>query len=179
MSNRQCIAAVPLLLFVMGVLIAADKETKRLSYNDGTAESKKSLGGSGPILCFTLANEESQVAGVRIHGSRYGTDKPPKESFVIYFLNDDLSDTVATKTAPYSRFKKGEAEWVEITFPKPISVPKDFCIAIDFRAHQTKGVYVSIDNSTDGSHSRKGLPGTEITPADVGGDWMIEAVLDK
>ncbi len=49
-------------------------------------------------------------------------------------------------------------------------------MAVDFRA-ETKGVYLSIDSSTDGSHSAVGLPGTEPEKANLGGDWMIEAVL--
>jgi beta-lactamase regulating signal transducer with metallopeptidase domain len=150
----------------------------RLSYNDGTAEGKRSLGGSGDLISFTLPDESAKVAGIRIHGARYGLPQPPKEDFVIYFLNGDMSETVATKTAPYSRFKRGEPGWVEIKFPKPIEVPKEFWVCLDFRAHQTKGVYVSVDNSTDGSHSRIGLPGMESREANVGGDWMVEALLD-
>src|SRR5262249_60110441 len=117
----------------------------KLSYNDGTAESKKCLGGSGELISFTLPDTGAKVLGVRIHGSRYGMQQPPKEDFMIYSLNQDLSETVATRTAPYSRFKRGQQEWVEIKFPKPIEVPKEFWVALDFRAQQTKGVYVSVD----------------------------------
>jgi RNA polymerase sigma-70 factor (ECF subfamily) len=151
----------------------------RLSYNDGSGENKRSIGGSGELVSFTLPSESAKLAGIRIHGSRYGLPQPPKEDFMIYFLNGDLSETVATKTAPYSRFKRGEQQWVEIKFPKPIEVPKDFWVCLDFRAAQTKGVYVSIDTSTDGSHSKIGLPGMDIKDAEVGGDWMVEVVLGK
>jgi len=48
---------------------------------------------------------------------------------------------------------------------------------VNLGAERTKGVYLSIDESTDGSHSKVGQPGGETRDADVGGDWMIEAVL--
>jgi hypothetical protein len=157
--------------------LGADKKDSTLSYNDGTADNKRSIAGRAEVISFTLPDDSAKIAGVRIHGSRYGTPQAPKESVMIYFLNDDMSETVATKTVPYSRFKRGEPEWVEIKFPKPIEVPKDFRVAFDFRAAQTKGVYVSIDSSTDGSHSAVGLPGSEPEKAKLGGDWMIEALL--
>lgn len=172
---------------VEGPIASAVAQTKttdkprpdRLSYNDGKAEGKRSLGGSGEMISFTLPDEDAKVAGIRIHGSRYGLPQPPKEDFMIYFLNSDMTDTVATKTGPYARFKRGSEGWIEIKFPKPIEVPKEFWICLDFRAERTKGVYVSVDESTDGSHSRAGLPGMESRAADVGGDWMIEALLAK
>jgi RNA polymerase sigma-70 factor (ECF subfamily) len=151
----------------------------RLSYNDNSAEGKKSIAGAAEFLSFTLPDEHATVAAVRIHGSRYGSPQPPKEDFEIYFMNQDLSEIIATKMAPYSRFKRGAESWVEIKFPKPIEVPEDFWVGVNFRAERTKGVYVSIDQSTDGSHSKAGLPGQAIRDANVGGDWMLEVVLAK
>jgi hypothetical protein len=78
--------------------------------------------------------------------------------------------------APYSLFERGPERWVEVTFPRPVDVPEQFAIALDFRAHQTKGVYVSFDTSTAGKYSRTGLPGQKARKADFGGDWMIEVV---
>ncbi len=151
----------------------------RLSYNDGTAEGKRSIAGTGEMVSFTLPAEGAKVAGVRIHGSRYGYPQPPKEDFMIYLLNADGAEVVATKPAPYSRFKRGQPQWVEVKFPKPVEVPKDFWVCVDFRAAQTKGVYVSTDSSSDGTHSRVGLPGSEPTETNIEGDWMIEVVLAK
>jgi RNA polymerase sigma-70 factor (ECF subfamily) len=151
----------------------------RLSYGDGTADGKRSIAGTGEMVAFALPRENAKVAGIRIHGSRYGHPQPPKENVMIYFLNKDLSDTVATKTVPYSRFKRGEPQWVDIRFPKPIEVPQEFWVCVDFRAAQTKGVYVSTDSSSDGSHSRVGLPGGEASEAKIQGDWMIEVLLAK
>jgi hypothetical protein len=54
-----------------------------------------------------------------------------------------------------------------------------FWIALDFRAHQTKGVYVSYDTSSGGRHSLVGLPGVPMARPRFGGDWMIEAILAK
>ncbi len=151
----------------------------RISHNDGTAEGKKSVAGAAEFLSFTLPNDGAKVAAIRVHGSRYGMPQPPKEEFSIYFLNQDLSQTVATKTAPYARFKRGPESWVEITFPEPVEVPSDFWVGLDFHAEQKKGIYLSVDKSTDGSRSRVGQPGKTIRPANVGGDWMIEVVLAK
>jgi hypothetical protein len=191
LSRAKCVALVIAIVAVIGSISglrapsvmahATDAKPKGqvLSYNDGTADGKKSLGGSGELISFTLPEEGVQVAGIRIHGSRYGTAQPPKESFMIYFLNEDMSETVATRTAPYSLFKKGAEQWVDVKFPKPIELPKDFWVGLDFRAHQTKGVYVSIDSSTNGEHSRIGLPGVEPKKPDFTGDWMIEVALAK
>lgn len=147
-----------------------------LKYNDGQPDGKKSLGGSGEIIAFALPDAGTKVGGVRIHGSRYGLPKAPDESFLIYFLTDDMSEVVAVRMAPYSLFDRGEEKWVDVRFGKPIEVPEKFRVAVDFRAHQTKGVYVSFDTSTKGGHSFVGLPGVKTKPVDFGGDWMIEAL---
>jgi hypothetical protein len=157
----------------------AKGEPNRLSYHDGTADGKKSLGGSGEMIHFELLGDGGKVASVRIHGSRYGYPQPPKESFSISFLNDDMSEVVATQMAPYSLFKKGPETWVQIKFSMPIAVPKNFWIVVDFHAEKTKGVFVSYDKSTGGIHSRVGLPGMEAKQTDFDGDWMIEVVLAK
>jgi hypothetical protein len=52
-------------------------------------------------------------------------------------------------------------------------------VALDFRAQQTKGVYVSYDTSTGGKFSRVGLPGMPASETDFGGDWMIQVMLAK
>jgi RNA polymerase sigma factor (sigma-70 family) len=160
--------------------VAAVAETPAiLKYNDGQAEGKKSLGGSGEIIDFTLPAGGPKVAGLRIHGSRYGMPEAPDESFLIYFLNQDLSEVVSTQMAPYSLFERGEERWVEVTFPRPFEVPQQFCVALDFRATGTKGVYVSYDTSTRGKYTRTGLPGIKAKRPNLGGDWMIEVLLAK
>ena len=102
----------------------------------------------------------SKVLGVKIHGSRYGQPQAPKESFLIYFMNKDRTRILHTEMAPYSLFKRGPEEWVEVKFESPVAgLPKSFWIVVDFRAAQTKGVYVSFDTTTGGKFSRVGLPG--------------------
>lgn len=49
----------------------------------------------------------------------------------------------------------------------------------NFNAAATKGVYVSYDTSTEGKHSKIGLPGSEPKDASTGGDWMVQAILTK
>jgi hypothetical protein len=55
-------------------------------------------------------------------------------------------------------------------------LPKSFWLVLDFRAAQTKGVYVSYDTTTGGKFSRIGLPGMASSGVDFGGDWMIQAI---
>ena len=153
-------------------------EARKLGHGDGKADGKKSLGGSGEMIEFALPDEGGKVSGVKIHGSRYGQANPPDESFLIYFLNEDQSEVVATRMAPYSLFERGPERWVDATFPGPVEVPKKFWVAVDFRPHQSKGVYVSFDASTGGKHSRTGLPGLKSQEVTYG-DWMIEVVLAK
>jgi len=156
----------------------APGEAAKLGYGDGKADGKKSLGGSGEMIEFAPPADRRKVAGLRVHGSRYGQASPPEESFLIYFLNEDQSEVVATRMAPYSLFERGPERWVEMTFPVPIDMPRRFWVALDFRASGSKGVYVSFDASTGGKHSQGGLPG--IKPKEVNfGDWMVEVILAK
>ena len=150
-----------------------------LKYGDGRADGKQSIGGSGELVRFSAASEPVRIAAVRFHGSRYGRPQPPDESFLIYFLSDDLKHIVHTEMAPYSLLDRGAEEWIDVRFDHPVVLPKTFWIALDFRATQSKGVYLSYDTSTGGAHSRIGLPGAPMSKVKFGGDWMIEAILGK
>jgi RNA polymerase sigma-70 factor (ECF subfamily) len=166
-------------LVVIGISAAVAAGPGPQKYGDGRADGKKSLGGSGEMIEFQLPDDGLKIAGVKIHGSRYGLPEAPDERFLIYLLNEDQSEVVSTQMAPYSLFDRGAERWVEVTFPRPVKVPKRFWVALDFRALPAKGVYVSYDTSTGGKHSRTGLPGLKSRPTAFGGDWMIEAVLAK
>ncbi|MES2788299.1 MAG: hypothetical protein V4719_01670 [Planctomycetota bacterium] len=171
------------LLSALGVVLVcalatAGDETGILKYGDGKAEGKQSLGGSGEMIEFTHP-AGTKISGLKIHGSRYGVPQAPAESFLIYFLSPDRSKILQTEMAAYSLFERGPETWVTISFPQPIELPEQFWIALDFRANQRKGVYVSYDTSTAGKHSRAGLPGTPATETKFGGDWMIEVTLAK
>jgi len=157
---------------------AAAEAPAVLKYGDGQADGKQSLGGSGEMIEFSTSTAPARVTGLRIHGSRYGLPEPPDESFLIYFLTEDRKRILHTEMAPYSLFERGPEQWVDVTFERPVELPtKTFWVALDFRPHQTKGVYVSYDTSTGGRHSLVGLPGTPTAKPRRGGDWMIEAVL--
>jgi RNA polymerase sigma factor (sigma-70 family) len=144
---------------------------------DGKPDGKKSLGGSGDMIELGMPVGASKVTGVKIHGSRYGQPQPPRESFLIYFMSKDRKRILHTEMAPYSLFKRGPESWVEVKFENPIAgLPKSFWLVLDFRAAQTKGVYVSYDTTTGGKFSRIGLPGMPSSGVDFGGDWMIQAI---
>jgi RNA polymerase sigma factor (sigma-70 family) len=144
---------------------------------DGKPDGKKSIGGSGEMIELGMPSGATKVAGVKIHGSRYGQAQPPRESFLIYFMNKDRKRILHTEMAPYSLFKRGPESWVEIKFESPVEgLPKTFWLVVDFRAAQTKGVYVSYDTTTAGKFSRVGLPGLASSPVDFGGDWMIQGI---
>lgn len=163
------------LTVLAATLAAAAPSGSILKHGDETADGKKSLGGSGELIRFTNPAGPGQVTGLRIHGSRYGNPEAPNESFLIYFLNEDRSEVLCTEMAPYRLFERGPERWVEVPFKKPRPMPGTFWVALDFRAHRTKGVYVSYDTSTGGKASKAGLPGMEATAVDSGGDWMIQA----
>src|SRR3954463_14941977 len=162
------------MMVVSAVSIADSDDRDSLKYGDGQADGKRSLGGSGEMIEFALPEDGQKLAGVRIHGSPYGLPDPPDESFLVYFLNKDLSEVVSTQMAPYSLFERGPERWVEVTFPQPVAVPKQFWVVLGFRAQRTKGVYVSFDTSAKGEHSRVGLPGMRPRETDFDGDWMVE-----
>jgi hypothetical protein len=150
-----------------------------LKYGDGKADGKQSLGGSGEMIKFSIPQEQFVVAGLRIHASRYGQAQPPRESFLIYFVSSDEKRILHTEMVPYSRLARGSEQWVELKFERLIDLrpEKEVWVVIDFRAHQTKGAYVSYDKSTGGKHSRVGLPGLPSAETRFGGDWLIELIL--
>jgi hypothetical protein len=179
MLNRlRLLAATAALeiLVISSCACAAEAATDQAStkYHDGSADGKKSLGGSGEMIRFTLPEVKSKLAGIKLHGSRYGQPQAPNESFLIYIMSPDGKEVLNTQMAPYSLFERGDEKWVDVHFSKPVEVPKDFWIALDFRAGQTKGVYVSYDTSSGGKFSKTGLPGLESNDVDFAGDWMIE-----
>lgn len=166
-----------LLTVVIAIGAVSFAESSPSSKGDGQPDGKKSLGGSGEMIQFDLSKKDRHLAGIKIHGSRYGIPEAPNESFLIYVMNNDQTEVIATEMAPYSLFERGEEKWVTVKFHKPIDVPENAWIAVDFRAGRTKGVYVSFDSSTDGKRSRIGLPGIPAKPTDFTGDWMIEPMI--
>lgn len=177
------VAPLVLLAFVISMISWAEpgKQGVEVGFDDGAADGKKSLGGNGEMVLFSLPPAEggNKLQGIRIHGSRYGLPDPPDEDFLIYILSEDLSEVIHTETAPYSLFERGAETWVNVTFKKVRAVPQTFWIVLDFRAGRTKGVYLSFDTSNGGVHSKVGLPGRKASSVDTGGDWMIRAVMQE
>jgi RNA polymerase sigma-70 factor (ECF subfamily) len=167
------------MLFLAMMAGTASAQGTTLKYGDGQADGKQSLGGSGEMIEFSLPSGTTKIAGLRIHGSRYGLPEAPDESFLIFFLDADAKHIVHTQMAPYSAFERGAERWVTISFDRPITLPNTFWVVLDFRATARKGVYVSYDTSTGGKHSRIGLPGIPVTQPRFRGDWMVEPVTAK
>ena len=156
------------------------KEATTLKYGDGKPDGKKSLAGTGELIAFTTSSKGRLVRAIKIHGSRYGYPKPPKEDFRILFLDEDMKKVLHVEKAPYSSFKRGASKWTTIRFKKPIEVPSKFWIGLDFNAERTKGVYVSYDTSTEGKYSRIGLPpDQEARQTKFAGDWMVQVMMVK
>ena len=151
-----------------------------LNYGDGKPDGRKSLGGSGEVIRFALPTGTERVRTIKIHGSRYGYPRPPKEDFHIIFLNEDMTEVLHKEAAPYSLFRRGPSKWVTVRLKEPRKVTKRFWVVLDFHAERTKGVYVSYDTSTKGEHSRIGLPPEQkARQVSFAGDWMIQALLTK
>jgi len=170
---RGNIKRLPFIVFVVAMSGHA------VVYADGKPDGKKSLGGSGEMIQLELSPENRMLAGIEVHGSRYGTADPPNEKFLIYILNADQSEVTATRMAPYSLFERGDEKWVSIRFDKTTEIPADGWVVLNFRAARTKGVYVSYDAESSGERSRTGLPGIEAKKPDFVGGWMIRPILSE
>ena len=145
----------------------------------GTPNGKKSLGGSGEMIQLALPENSRMLAGIEVHGSRYGTPTPPDEKFLIYVLDEAMARIIAVEMAPYSLFERGEERWVVIKFDRPVEFPKSAWLVLDFRAGSTKGVYVSYDNDSGDRRSKVGLPGIAAKDVDFDGNWMIRPIDSK
>ncbi|WP_197444040.1 hypothetical protein [Maioricimonas rarisocia] len=160
-------------IICLGMAVAGTAAGAELKHDDGSADGRKSLGGSGEMIRFDLGDGPRSVTGVSIFGSRYGLPEPPEEDFLVYFLSPDERTVLATKLAPYRLFERGDDRWVQVDFAQPVELSGPVWVVLDFRAHRTKGVYVSYDTSGGGGHSRSGLPGLPSKEVDFAGDWMI------
>lgn len=158
---------------------AGAKPQTVLKYDDGKADGRKSIAGTGEMIRFELPHKSQKLVSLRVHCSRYGAAQPPKENAEFTIVSDDGSEMIHTEAVPYATFKRGENRWATIRFEEPVTVPAAFWVIMDFDAQQTKGVYVSYDTSTGGAHSKTGLPGTEMKDVSTGGDWMVQAILSK
>ncbi len=148
-----------------------DDGPRELALDDGKMKGKRSIAGGGHAVRFDAPAEGWMLTAVRVHGSRYGYPRPPKEDFKV-FVCDDRMKLIAEFAFPYSKFGRGESKWVTLDI-KPTELPKTFMLGVDFDPTQTKGVYVSHDSEGSG-RSVVGLPGDESQPFKQG-DWLIRA----
>ncbi|MBS0260580.1 MAG: hypothetical protein JSS02_01385 [Planctomycetes bacterium] len=131
------------------------------------------------MIQFDSIGDSQMLAGIEVHGSRYGAPTAPDESFLIYVLDETQGRITAAEMAPYSLFDRGEERWVTIKFDKPIPFPKNGWLVLDFRAGRTKGVFVSYDKGGGRQRSKIGLPGIAAKEVDFEGNWMIRALPSK
>lgn len=144
------------------------------AHDDGTAAGKNSIAGSGHGVRFSVLGGGWYLTSVRIHGSRYGQPRPPRENFHVWLCDKDLK-VIAEFTFRYAKFTRGGPRWVTLK-TVPTSVPQDFVICVGFNPARTKGVYVSRDKESSGD-SLTGLPGRGSRSFDKG-DWLIRARVD-
>jgi RNA polymerase sigma-70 factor (ECF subfamily) len=146
---------------------------RELALDDGQMKGRRSIADGGHAVRFEAPAEGEgwMLTAVRIHGSRYGYPQPPRENFKV-FLCDDQFRPIAEFAFPYSKFERGNPQWVTLEV-KPTKVPKTFILGVGFNPTQTKGVYLSHDGQGSG-RSLVGLPGEKSQPFSRG-DWLIRA----
>jgi hypothetical protein len=143
-----------------------------LKRDDGNAAGKKSF-PRGIASSFESPGDDYYLTSVRIHGSRYGTTRAPKEDFHVSLCDKDFK-LIADFKFPYSKVERGNPGWIDLRV-KPTKVPTEFVICLNFNPTSTKGVFVSHD--AEGS-SLVGLPGKKAGSF-TGGDWMLRANVDR
>jgi hypothetical protein len=148
-----------------------------LSHVDDTAEGKQSFGGSGHAVQFHRPREAPYVVGIEIFGSRYGYPQPPDEDFEVVLLDEELKE-IKRVMFPYAMFERGKERWVVLGVDG-VEVPRRFHVALNFNAHQTKGVYVGKDENVEKSHSLVGTTKSGFKPVDNKFDWMIRVHVAK
>jgi RNA polymerase sigma-70 factor (ECF subfamily) len=148
-----------------------------LRYDNGKSDGKRSTSGSGHAVVFKRPAGDWAVDSVRMYGSRYGTDIPPKENFSIFICDQDFN-VIKEIDEPYGKLETGDDKWYRFDFD-PVKVPEAFYVCIYFNATYTKGFYMNFTNDVKKSHSTSALPWSFVY--DVGGtfDWMIRTHLTK
>jgi RNA polymerase sigma-70 factor (ECF subfamily) len=163
--------------FFSDIKMLTDRTGILLYYDDGTAEGKQSIAGSGHAVLFRRPEERLLIDRVDVFGSRYGTLKPPDEDFTVYICDEDFNP-LHEFNRPYGLFTRGKNQWFQIQID-PVSVPRRFYICLSFNPISTKGVYVAYDHSVARSHSRTGLPYTHVNDVRKKYDWMIRVHMCK
>ena len=171
----SAVAAQPAVVVRGDLNSRADDTGIVLYYDDGTAEGKRSIAGSGHAVLFTKPRGDWTLDRVEVFAARYGLPQPPEEDITI-FLCDGTFKPIHTYKRPYSLFERGDLEWVSIELD-PVPVPDRFYLCLAFNPSSTKGVYVAYDDSVSRSHSRMAFPGSHLRDVPDTFDWMIRAHL--
>jgi RNA polymerase sigma-70 factor (ECF subfamily) len=146
-------------------------ETRELARDDGKPAGKASIAGGGHAVRFEAPGGDWYLTAVRVHGSRYGSPRPPDEDFQVYLCDEDFKQ-IAAFPFPYATFERGPPKWYTLEV-KPTKVPARFIVCVAFNPTQRKGVFVSRSGAA-GAHSLVGLPGAPGRPL-AQGEWMIRA----
>lgn len=171
MSSRTPWCFLLALALLMLPCLASAQTT--LQYGDGTADGKRSFGGSGQLIMFDAPKDQMWLNKIEMFGSRYGNALAPDEDFKVYIL-DGERQIIREIALPYLLWERGNEYWRDLPAP-PIQVPQQFGIGLMFNAHQTKGVYVGTEKVAD-VHSFVWVPGEPGKPLE-GEDWMIRATV--
>jgi len=147
----------------------------RLGYVDNSAEGRRSIAGSGHAVKYRRPADGKYLVAVEMFASRYGHFSPPAEDFHIYVLDKKLK-LIRAHPVPYSRIEWGSPRWHTLTLPAVV-VPDVYYVALAFNPHQTKGIFLGLDESVKRSHSYVGLPTTGFEPVGEKSDWMVRSVL--
>ena len=164
--------------------VAAPQPVRRIGYSDNKADGKKSLGGGGHLIKFTLPDGAVGVKSLRIHGSRYGARQAPREDFEITFLSEDRSEIIDVRRAAYGLFRRGAEKWTNVRLGQPVvDLPKIVLGRHRLPPRADEGRSTSATTRRPAASNRcSGLAQQEPSehrPVGFGGDWMVEAVLER
>ena len=146
-----------------------------LARDDGAEAGKNSIAGGGHAVRFEVQGDSWYLTSVRVHGSKYGSPRPPRENFHVWLCDKDFK-VIADFPFPYSRFTRGRPKCVTLKTP-PTNVPQRFIVCAGFNPTRTKGVFVSRDRKGSGN-SITGLPGRGLRTFNKG-DWLVRAGVDQ
>lgn len=168
-----------------------DLKFQILTYVDNSNESMRSIAGSGHAVLFEKRPESGKyLECLAMFCGRYGMPQAPREDFYLYIMKEkkqkkpiDLSaenlQVLAEIPVPYSKVKRSDLKWHQFSTPS-IELPKGrFIVAASFNPHQTKGIYLGLDEDadTDACKSLVGLPENGFSSFNGKGQWMIGAKL--
>jgi hypothetical protein len=151
-------------------------EVRELSHDNGKKASQSSIPGGGHAVRFQVDGNSWYVTSLKLHGSRYGEPRPPKEDFNVWIC-DAQWKPLATFHFPYSSYTRGNPDWKTFRI-RPTRVPQEFIVCFGFNPQQTKGVFVSYDDQPSKT-SMIGVPGKGQPTTFAKGNWLIRCKVEK